>query len=283
MINNPYKVLGVPDGASEEECAAAYKKLAKKYHPDLNPDNPAAAAKMAEINAAYDQIKSGNVSGNSYGRGTYGSGSSYDYYRQRRSTSGSSPDYYTAAAQFINNRQFYQAMNVLNNIEDRTAQWYYLAAVANMGLGDQRLALSYIQQACAMEPDNFTYQSVYSQIRNGIRPGGYSPFRNFSGYGNQYDHGYDDEPDYEYGSGNNGRRYVYTAPRAGCLGKILRFILFIFIIRFIIDLVSVLVGGYYENYPHDMGGSYGGYTEQYNEDGDIGWYFGNGYGEAFNN
>ena len=283
MINNPYKVLGVPDGASEEECAAAYKKLAKKYHPDLNPDNPAAAAKMAEINAAYDQIKSGNVSGNPYGRSTYGSGSSYDYYRQRRNTSGSSPDYYTAAAQFINNRQFYQAMNVLNNIEDRTAQWYYLAAVANMGLGDQRLALSYIQQACAMEPDNFTYQSVYSQIRNGIRPGGYSPFGDFSGYGNQYDHGYDDEPDYEYGSGNNGRRYVYTAPRAGCLGKILRFILFIFIIRFIIDLVSILVGGYYENYPHDMGGSYGGYTEQYNEDGDIGWYFGNGYGEAFNN
>ena len=37
MITNPYKVLGVPDGAGEEECTKAYKKLAKKYHPDLNP------------------------------------------------------------------------------------------------------------------------------------------------------------------------------------------------------------------------------------------------------
>ncbi|MGN1124031.1 MAG: DnaJ domain-containing protein, partial [Eubacterium sp.] len=37
MITNPYKVLGVPDGASEEECTRAYKRLAKKYHPDLNP------------------------------------------------------------------------------------------------------------------------------------------------------------------------------------------------------------------------------------------------------
>ena len=35
MITNPYKVLGVPDGASVEECTKAYKKLAKKYHPSL--------------------------------------------------------------------------------------------------------------------------------------------------------------------------------------------------------------------------------------------------------
>lgn len=280
MINNPYKVLGVPEGASEEECAAAYKKLAKKYHPDLNPDNPAAAEKMAEINAAYDQIKSGNTSGNTYGRSAYGAGSSYDYYRQRRYSSGASPDYYTAAAQFINNRQFSQAMNVLNNIGDRTAQWYYLAAVANMGLGDQRLALSYIQQACAMEPNNYTYQSVYSQIRNGIRPGGYSPFGDFSGYESEYDYGYGD---YDYND-NKGRRYVYTAPRTGCLGKLFRFIIFIFLIRFIISLIAFLMGGdYQQSYPQGNGGSYGGYSEQYNDDDNIGWYFGDGYGDFFSN
>ena len=282
MINNPYKVLGVPDGASEAECAAAYKKLAKKYHPDLNPDNPAAAEKMAEINAAYDQIKSGNVNGSQYARGAYSAGSAYGYYGQRRNTSGSSPDYYTAAAQFINNRQYAQAMNVLNNIGDRTAQWYYLAAVANMGLGEQRLALSYIQQACAMEPNNYTYQSVYSQIRNGIRPGGYSPFSSFSGYESEYDYGYDS--DYEYGDTNRGRRYVYTTPRTGCLGKIFRFIIFIFLIRFIISLIAFLMGGdYQQSYPQGNGESYGGYSEQYNDDDSIGWYFGDGYGDIFNN
>lgn len=61
MNNNPYRVLGVPDGASIEECTNAYKQLAKKYHPDLNPDNAFAAEKMAQINAAYDEIKNGTA------------------------------------------------------------------------------------------------------------------------------------------------------------------------------------------------------------------------------
>ena len=49
MITNPYKVLGVPDGASVEECTKAYKKLAKKYHPDLNPNDKEAEEKMSQI------------------------------------------------------------------------------------------------------------------------------------------------------------------------------------------------------------------------------------------
>ena len=51
MITNPYKVLGVPDGASVEECTKAYKKLAKKYHPDLNPNDKEAEEKMSQITA----------------------------------------------------------------------------------------------------------------------------------------------------------------------------------------------------------------------------------------
>ena len=51
MITNPYKVLGVPDGASLDECTKAYKKLAKKYHPDANPDNKKEAEeKFKEVN-----------------------------------------------------------------------------------------------------------------------------------------------------------------------------------------------------------------------------------------
>lgn len=54
MMMDPYKVLGVAPGASEEEIKKAHRTLAKKYHPDLNPGNSAAAEKMNEINAAYD-------------------------------------------------------------------------------------------------------------------------------------------------------------------------------------------------------------------------------------
>lgn len=59
---NPYEVLGVSPGASEEEVTKAYKTLAKKYHPDLNPGDSVAAEKMAEVNAAYDSIKNGTAS-----------------------------------------------------------------------------------------------------------------------------------------------------------------------------------------------------------------------------
>ena len=57
MIQDPYKVLGVSPGASDEEVKKAYRELTKKYHPDLNPNDPNAAQKMNEVNAAYDQIK----------------------------------------------------------------------------------------------------------------------------------------------------------------------------------------------------------------------------------
>ncbi len=59
-IENPYKILGIKDNASLEECTAAYKKLAKKYHPDLNPDDYIATEAMKQINAAYDTIKNGS-------------------------------------------------------------------------------------------------------------------------------------------------------------------------------------------------------------------------------
>lgn len=53
-----YEVLGISKGASDAEIKKAYRKLARKYHPDLNRDNPKAAEeKMKEVNAAYEILK----------------------------------------------------------------------------------------------------------------------------------------------------------------------------------------------------------------------------------
>ena len=57
MDKNPYQVLGVSENATEDETRQAYRTLAKKYHPDLNPNDPTAAQKMNEVNEAYDLLK----------------------------------------------------------------------------------------------------------------------------------------------------------------------------------------------------------------------------------
>ena len=98
---DPYKVLGVPPTASDEEVKKAYKTLAKKYHPDMNvgaPNIKELEARFKAVQAAYNQImdqRSGKTSGyqgfgqsqsngqgygqsyNSGSTGGYGQGQSY--------------------------------------------------------------------------------------------------------------------------------------------------------------------------------------------------------------
>lgn len=56
MTENPYDVLGVPRDASADEVKRAYRKKARENHPDLNPNDPAAADRMNKVNEAYDRI-----------------------------------------------------------------------------------------------------------------------------------------------------------------------------------------------------------------------------------
>ena len=48
-----YDTLGVPRGASEKEIRSAFRRLARKHHPDVNDNNPASEEKFKEINEAY--------------------------------------------------------------------------------------------------------------------------------------------------------------------------------------------------------------------------------------
>lgn len=87
MNQDPYTTLGLSRGATEEEVAKAYRRLAKIYHPDLNQGSPEAARKMSEINRAYSEIRSGKAAQDDgpSGRtdsGGYGGYSGYGGYGQ---------------------------------------------------------------------------------------------------------------------------------------------------------------------------------------------------------
>ena len=174
---DPYKVLGISPDASEEDVTKAYRALAKKYHPDLNPGNEAAAAKMREINAAYDMIKNGTASTSAAGSSAYGTGANGTYrpygnggyYRTYNygGYGGANSDPLDAAEQFIRMGFYAQAAQILNSTNVRSARWYYLSAVVSAANRNRAAALSYAENAVRLEPNNMEYRKFFEDIKAG--------------------------------------------------------------------------------------------------------------------
>lgn len=196
-MSDPYKVLGITRDATDEEIKKAYRDLSRKYHPDANVNNPnkdKAEEMFKLVQQAYDQIMNEKKYGSSaygnsnYGQSSYGNsgygqsdfggfggfgdfgnfggfggfgGSTYN------NNSQSTDPHYTAASNYISNGHYQEALNVLNNIENRTAYWYFLSAIANNGVGNNVLALDFAQTAVSMEPDNMTYQRLLQTLESG--------------------------------------------------------------------------------------------------------------------
>ena len=169
-MNDPYSVLGISRGATDDEIKKAYRALSRKYHPDANINNPnkdQAEAKFKEVQQAYQQIMHEREYGTT---GSYGNGYGYSgQYQQRRSgaTSNEGDLHMQAAANFINNGRYQEAINVLNGIDNKTAQWYYYSAIANSGIGNNVSALQHAREAARMEPNNIQYTTLVQRLENG--------------------------------------------------------------------------------------------------------------------
>lgn len=166
---DPYSILGVSRNASDEEIKKAYRRLSRKYHPDANINNPnkdQAEEKFKEIQQAYDQImkeREYGSSGGGYGNGGYGGfgGQANTGYQDEEAIRRQ------AAANYVQSGHYQEAMNVLSSLKERNGQWYYLSAVANMGLGNNVNALNHIREAVRIEPDNMQYRMMLQRMEGG--------------------------------------------------------------------------------------------------------------------
>ena len=164
MTEDPYKILGVNPDASDEEIKRAYRALAKKYHPDRNPGDQEAARKMQEVNAAYEQIKNPQKQQPNYGGYSHGS---HDPFGGQYQQPNQEDQYFQGVRNYIRFGKFQEALNMLNNMDGRSARWYYYSALAHNGLGNQVTALEHIRKAVSMEPDNYEYLDALNRIEHG--------------------------------------------------------------------------------------------------------------------
>ena len=182
-MQDPYSVLGVSPSASDDEIKKAYRALAKKYHPDVNNGSSEAELKMKEVNEAYSAVmkmrREGTSASGYGGFGGYGYGQSAGY--ERAEDTYSEDPHMQAARNYIRAAHFQEAMNLLETIQQRTAEWYYLAGEASLGLGNRVAALNYARTAVSMNPNRFEFRSLLSRAEGNTQF--YQDFGQTRGFG----------------------------------------------------------------------------------------------------
>ena len=169
MNRDPYEVLGVPRGASEEEIKKAYRDLARKYHPDNYANSPVADVaqeKMKEINEAYEALGRGKGAGAGSGSSGYGGYGSYGYSSGNEEYTASPK--YADIASLINGGRIDEAMTRLRQFagEDRDAEWYFLMGYCAIRKGWYVEGRRYIETACQLDPGNATYRAFNDRLNN---------------------------------------------------------------------------------------------------------------------
>ena len=154
-MKDPYAVLGIGKNATDDEVKAAYKELARKYHPDNYEGNPLsdlASEKMQEINEAYDAIM------NSRKTGKNNKGSYYN-----SSAASSFPD----VRNLINQGRLDEAQELLDGVpvQSRDAEWYFLNGTVLYRRGWFDQAYTSFANASRMNPTNAEYRNAYNHAQ----------------------------------------------------------------------------------------------------------------------
>lgn len=169
-MQNPYEVLGIKEGASQEEIKAAYREQVKKYHPDKHQDNPLyelAQEKLQEINEAYEQLSKNPSGGNIYGKAG-GSGQRTAY------RSDNTP--FAEVRRMIDRGNLSGADAILQQTQAKDAEWFFLSGMLSLRKGWYDDAMAKVQQAISMDPQNLEYQTARNHIlstANGYRTTAY--------------------------------------------------------------------------------------------------------------
>ena len=198
-MKDPYEVLGVSRSASDDEIKKAYRAKCKRWHPDLNPNDPTAEEHFKEVQEAYDAITkgtAGSAGGAYYGQSRqgyqqqgyqqgyqsgfdgfedfdpFGFGFGFGGYQQgygpqgRASYSGADSPEMQAARNFVVNGRYAEARRVLDGMSGRNARWYYLSSLAHQGLGNSIGALQDARRAVQLDPGNTEYQMHLRRMQN---------------------------------------------------------------------------------------------------------------------
>ncbi|WP_204485852.1 J domain-containing protein [Caldicoprobacter guelmensis] len=157
---DPYKVLGVRPGATQEEIKEAYRRMVKKYHPDKFAGTDleeVAKEKMQEVNEAYSLLM-----GNKSGSGTYSESSrAYEY-------NDGATNVFQQVREKINAGDYSQAEALLNRIRDRNAEWHYLKGLILWRRGWYSEAYSHLQTAVNMDPGNLEYRNALMMLSSSM-------------------------------------------------------------------------------------------------------------------
>lgn len=143
-MNDPYRILGVMPTSSDEEIRDAYRSLMRRYEGDDE--------KLSEITAAFDSIMN-----------------------LRRGGAGQSADGgFSEVRRQLQNGNYNDADSMLESIDEKTAEWYFLKGSVCYAKGWLNEAYANFSQACKMEPYNPEYNSALrhmSETKGGYMQG----------------------------------------------------------------------------------------------------------------